>query len=121
MAPTRCHFLFLLLGQDRFHHIPRLGDVRQVNLRLNRLLRPGGLALAVGRCLARSMTKMSAHPVRFIAFERTGMRLRFGHADFGKDIENRPRLHFQFACEIVDSYLAHPPLFDVATKCPKCS
>jgi hypothetical protein len=32
MAPARCHFVFLLFGQDRFQRIPRLGDMRQVDL-----------------------------------------------------------------------------------------
>jgi hypothetical protein len=40
MRMARFFFRFLLLGQNGLHHIAGLGDVREVNLRGNRLAGP---------------------------------------------------------------------------------
>lgn len=45
----------------------------------------------------------------FVFFQRTGMRLLFRNADFLEDVQNRLALDFQFARQIVDSNLTHPP------------
>lgn len=53
---------------------------------------------------------MRAYFLRFVVFERTGMCLLLGDADFGQRIENRFALYFQLSCQIVNSNLTHPPL-----------
>src|ERR1043165_7042781 len=49
-----------------------------------------------------------AHTIRFIDFDRTGVRLLFGDADFRQDLKNLATLDFQLARQIIDSNL-HPP------------
>jgi hypothetical protein len=117
MAPSRRQFVFLLFGKDRFQRISRLGNMRQIDLGLHGLVCPRRCAHVCGWPAGR-VPEMSAHSIGFVRFKRTGMRLCLGHADFRKNIQNRARLHFQLACEIVDSYLAHPPLFDVCYQKP---
>ncbi len=109
---TRLFFLFLLLGQDSLHHIAGFGDVRQIDLGSH-----AGCAVARKRlprrpCRPRPIGKMRANLVRLIAFKRAGVRLAAGNTQFRKNVENRPRLHFQLFREIVNTNLAHPPLFN---------
>jgi hypothetical protein len=54
---------------------------------------------------------MHAHPFCFIGFQRAGVRLLFRDTHIQEDIQYCPALHFQFACQIVDSNFAHPSLF----------
>ena len=108
----RLFFLFLLLGQNGLHHIAGLGDVRQVDFGND-----GGRAVTVRRtCGMRSrsrfLRKMRTNPIRLVAFERTGVRFARRNTELRKNVENRARLYFQFFREIVDTNLAHPPLFN---------
>ena len=108
----RLFFLFLLLGQNGLHHIAGLGDVRQIDFGND-----AGGAVAGGRtggmrCRSRFMRKMRANSVRLVAFERTGVRFARRNTKFLKNVENRARLYFQLFREIVDTNLAHPPLFN---------
>jgi len=48
---------------------------------------------------------------RFLFIERTGMRFPRAQTQFRQRIENLAALDFQLARQIVDSNLAHPPLF----------
>jgi hypothetical protein len=110
MAPPRCFFLFFMLGLDSLQHIAGLGDVREINLGRNRLRGARGCRTALsGRGLA--ALKLRANLVRLIVFQRTGMGLAAGQAEFRQYIENLPALDFHLAREIVDSNLTHPPLF----------
>lgn len=52
--------------------------------------------------------KVSFYPLGFVCFDRTGMRLLFGDADFRQDLKNLATLDFQLARQIIDSNL-HPP------------
>ena len=108
----RLFFFFLLLGQNGLQHIAGLGDVRQIDLGND-----GGRAVAARsggamRCRARVLRKMRANLIRLVAFERTGVRFARRNAELLKNVENRARLYFQLFREIVDTYLAHPPLFN---------
>jgi len=100
-----CFFLL----RDGSEHIPRPGDVRQIDLGLDfffavrRARGFGRRRLLFGRA-----AHVSAHLLRFMLFKRTGMRLFLGHADEWQHVENSLALDFQFSCEIVDSNLAHP-------------
>jgi hypothetical protein len=108
----RLFFLFFLLGQNGLHHIAGLGDVRQIDFGNDRgravAARSGGAV----RCRSRLLRKMRTNLVRLIAFERTGVRFARRNTELRKNVENRARLYFQFFREIVDAYLAHPPLFN---------
>lgn len=44
---------------------------------------------------------------RDVLVHGTGVSLLFGHAKFGQQVENRSRLDFQFACQLIDSNLLH--------------
>ncbi len=104
--------LFLLL-QYGLHHIARLGDTRQVDLRLR----------LCGRSLSRSgrgafhasAVEERAYPLRLIVFQRAGMGLLLAHTDLRQRVENLFALDFQFACQIVDSNFTHPPLSPSST------
>jgi hypothetical protein len=61
-------------------------------------------------CSLRPSGKVGAYAFSLIRFNGAGMGLA-GHANCFKRIQNRTALHFQFACQIVDSYFAHPSLF----------
>jgi len=45
-----------------------------------------------------------------VVFERAGMSLLLGDADFGQHIENGFAFDFELSCQIVNSNLTHPPL-----------
>ena len=108
---TRLFFLFLLLGQNGLQHIAGLGDVRQIDLGNDgwRAMpcRRGGM-----RGRPRFLPKMRTNLIRLVAFERAGVRLARSHTEFRKNVEYRARLDFQLFREIVDTNLAHPPLFN---------
>jgi hypothetical protein len=109
---ARLFFFFLLLGQDGLQHIARLGDVREVDLGDDSL---SGMA---ARCSARMgrglgvLRKTRTNHLRLVQLQGTGVRLDASHAEFRENVENRPRLNFQLARQIVDTNLAHPPLFN---------
>ena len=100
----------LLFADDRFQHIPGLGDVRQVNLSLDAFGFRARSASGLNRCAFPGATEMLADSLRFMLFQRTGMRLLLGHPNFGQYVENSFALDFQLSGQIVDSNLTHPPL-----------
>jgi hypothetical protein len=55
-----------------------------------------------------SGAKVCAYLLRFMFFQRTGMRLFLGYADERQRIENGFALDFQLSGKIVDSNLTHP-------------
>jgi hypothetical protein len=62
---------------------------------------------------------MRANLIRLVVFERARVRFARGNAELRENVENRARLHFQLFREIVDTNLAHPPLFaSVPPNCP---
>jgi len=63
------------------------------------------------------MLKMRANLVSFVPFDRTRMCLAFSQTEFREYVKNLPALDFHLAREIVNSNLAHPPLFRMC--CPK--
>jgi hypothetical protein len=104
-------FLFFLLGQDGLHHVARLGDVRKINLGNNGLSGvAGGGSARRGRKLD-FLHKMRTNPLRLVRLNRAGVRLDARHAELRENVDNRPRLNFQLARQIVDTNLTHPPLF----------
>jgi hypothetical protein len=60
-----------------------------------------------------SAAEMFAHQVRFVIFQRTGVRLLLCNAHRGQHVKNFLALDFQLTGQIVDSNLTHPPSFPV--------
>src|SRR6185437_14285613 len=59
------------------------------------------------------MLEMRAYLLGFVIFNRTRVSFALTDAKFREDIENLATLDFQLAREIVNSNLAHPPLFRI--------
>jgi hypothetical protein len=103
-------FLFQLLRQNSLHHIPGLGDVREIDFGCDALWgarrRSAPLAAGPGAAL-----EMRAYLLSLKAFQRTGMGLACAQAELRQNVKNLPALDFHLAREIVDTNLTHPPLF----------
>jgi len=109
MALPRFLFFLLLVGQNGLHHVAGLGDTREIDLGLETLRGARrGAALAAS---PRGALKLRANLFRLEIFQRTGVGLAAGQAEFRQYIKNLLALDFHLACEIVDSNLTHPPLF----------
>jgi hypothetical protein len=89
-------------------HIPGARDIGQINFGLDfffavaggpRLLRRARSGLAG--------TKMLANQLRFVLFQRTGVRLLLGNAHRRQHVKNFLALDFQLTGQIIDSNL-HP-------------
>jgi hypothetical protein len=86
---------FVLTLLNSLKHVAWLRNPGPVNL-LFRLVvcslrRPGTVPAA-------GTLEVLAHPLGFVFFERTGVRLLLGHADSGQGVKDRPALYFQLAC-----------------------
>ncbi len=109
MAPASRIFLLLFLCQNGLQCIAGLGNMGQVDLRLNPLLRARRCARAAGSTAA---LKMPAYLLGLVIFNRTGVRFALTQAEFSQYVKNLLALDFHLPCEIVNSNLAHPPLFE---------
>jgi hypothetical protein len=56
-------------------------------------------------------TKVFAHQVGFVVFQRTGVCFFLGDAHRGQDVKDFPALDFQLTGQIIDSNLTHPLSF----------
>jgi len=54
--------------------------------------------------------------VGLVLLDRAGVGLALAQAEFRQNVKNLPTLDFHLAREIVNSNLAHPPLFRSAAK-----
>jgi hypothetical protein len=107
----RFGFFFLLPRQHGLEHVAGFGNVGEIDLGSDRLRSARRrIAWPGGPCLP---LEVRANPVGLLRLKRAGVRFPSGHADFRKNIENRARLDFQLFREIVDTNLAHPPLFEI--------
>jgi hypothetical protein len=86
------------LGLDLFFAVSRAG----VSLR--------GIRRSFG-----TAAKMFPHQVRFVIFQRTGVRFLLRDAHRGQRVKNFLTLDFQLTGQIVDSNLTHPLSFPL---CP---
>src|ERR1700733_15920840 len=57
--------------------------------------------------------KLCAYLLRFMSLKGARVCLSLGQAKFRQYVKYLTALDFQLACEIVDSNLAHPPLFGI--------
>ena len=112
MTATRLGFLFLLLGQNGLHHVAGLGDVGQINLGCDGLGRARRRAAVVG-ARPRSAVKLRANFLGLMVLNGTGVGLAFCQAELRQHVKDLTALDFHLACEIVDSNLTHPPLFEI--------
>ncbi len=101
--PARPTVLGSLPLENRAHRVPGLRGIRQIELR------PVVRRLAPGRDPGPIALEVRTHTRGLILVNRGGVRLA-GDANRLQRIENRPALHFQFACQIVDSNFGHPSL-----------
>jgi hypothetical protein len=88
----RRSFIFTLL--NCLEHVAGLRNARPVDLLLGLVVdgpRRAGAILP-------TTLKVLAHPLRLIFFQRAGVCFLLGHADVRQGIQDRPALHFQFAC-----------------------
>ena len=118
---ARFFFLFVFLGQHRLQNITRFGDMRKVDLRNDALPGMARRRTPAMRRGTRFLHKMRANFLRLVLFQRAGVGLTRGNPEFRKNVENRARLHFQLFREIVDTNLAHPPLFNQTAANPPVS
>jgi hypothetical protein len=116
VRPVRFSLVFLLFRKNGLHHVAWLGYVGKIDLRSDSL-RAARLRSAMAT-LARSMVKASTYLFGFILFKRAGVGLACTQAEFRQHVKNLAALYFQLAREIVNSNLAHPPLFNFATQSP---
>jgi hypothetical protein len=94
-----------------FQHIPGLGNVRQVNLRLEFVGRRRGCARATAAA-GRLLGKILLNALGFIYFDGTGVRFLLGDADLDKNVEDRLALDLKFSGQIIDTNLMlHSALF----------
>jgi hypothetical protein len=116
MALACLCFLFLLFRQDSLHHVARLGDMREIDFWSNCLgsARSGAAHLARP---ARSMLKVRADLLGFVPLDRARVCFALTQAEFREYVKNLTAFDFHLAREIVNSNLAHPPLFRLC--CPK--
>jgi len=121
MRQTGLLFLFLLLGQDGLQHIAWFGDVGEVDFGRNALCVACGSRASMG-CGGIVAVEMNAHLLRFVCLERARVGLAGGQTEFRQNVKNLFALDFHLACEIVDTNLTHPPLFELLRPKPvRCS
>jgi hypothetical protein len=109
---TRRHwrrYSFLLLS-DCPQHIPGTGNVRQIDLGLDLFFAATRARTRLAGCrrTLRRGAEVYAYLLRFVLFQRTGVRFLFSHSDQRKRIENSFALYFQLSGKIVNSNLTHP-------------
>jgi hypothetical protein len=85
---------FILTLLNRLEHVAGLRDARPVDLLLGLVVDNSGRASAI----LPATLKVLAHALSFIFFQRAGVGFLLGHADVGQGVQDRPALHFQFAC-----------------------
>ena len=97
--------------RDRLQHIARLGDVREVDLRLEFVRGRCGRARAAP-CAGLMLGKVSLYALGFVFFDRTGVRFLFRYSDLGKNFKDSLALYLKFSGQIVNSNLVlHSALF----------
>ncbi len=68
--------------------------------------------LGTGAAGSAAALKYAAHLLGLVLFNRAGVSFTLTQAELSQNIKNLLALDFHLAREIVDSNLAHPPLFE---------
>jgi len=103
---------FLLLC-DRAQHIARSRNMREVDLGLDLFFAGSGARRwprRTRRCIG-TAAEMFPHQVRFVIFQRTGVRFLLRDTHRGQCVKNFLALDFQLTGQIVNSNLTHPLSF----------
>jgi hypothetical protein len=95
--------------QDRFQRVARLGDVREVKLRLQLIFASGTTRSRPRRPISTTLLEMRLHLLRFFYADGTGVCFLFGDTDLGENVQDGLTLDFQFSRQVIDSNLIHPP------------
>jgi hypothetical protein len=87
--------------------------MREVDLSLEIFFAVSGTRRSLGRTGRRIGTaaEMLSHQIRFMLFQRTGVRFLLRDAHRGQHVKNFLALDFQLTGQIVDSNLTHPLSF----------
>jgi hypothetical protein len=103
---------FLELG-DGAQHVSGPRNVREVDLGLDLFFAVNGARSSPcrTRCRIGASAEMLPHQVRFVIFQRAGVRFLLRDAHRGQHVKNFLALDFQLTGQIVDSNLTHPPSF----------
>jgi hypothetical protein len=103
---------FLELG-DGAQYVSRPRNVGEVDLGLDLFFAVNRARSSPRRTRRRfgAAAEMLPHQVRFVIFQRAGVRFFLRDAHRGQHIKNFPALDFQLTGQIVDSNLTHPPSF----------
>jgi hypothetical protein len=88
---SRSFVLPLLYGLE---HVSWLRYARPVDF----LFRLRAVGARCAAAVPATTLKMLAYPLCFILFERAGVGLLLDHANSRQRVQDRPALHFQFAC-----------------------
>ncbi len=99
-----CSFFRLLAFHNRLKGVAGLGHVREVKA-WSRLNRWPARAARTDRS-----SEIAAYLLGLIFLDRAGVRLP-RYAQGLQRIQNRPALHFEFSCKIINANFAHPSLF----------
>jgi hypothetical protein len=85
--------------RDRFQHIPRTGDVRQIDFGSDFFFAPAGArtGFAAGRRTVSGGADIHPHLLGFMLFQRTGVRLLLGDSHDRKRIQNSFAFYFQLS------------------------
>src|SRR5262249_4413988 len=104
----------LLFGADGIEDISRFGDVGKINLGPDFvLIRAGGAGGSGLSMRLAAAAKVLPHLLRFVLFDRAGMRFLLGSTHHRQRIENGLALDFQLSGQIVNSNLGHPPFLSL--------
>jgi hypothetical protein len=96
---------------DEFPNIARLGDMRQVNLGLEFLGRGRWTGAAASAAAGLGiLRKIPLYTLRFIHFNRAGVRFLFRYTDLDENVEDLFALYLKFPRQIIDSNLRHAAL-----------
>jgi hypothetical protein len=107
--------------RDGAQHVSGSRNMREVDLGLD-------LFFAVSRTGRRSRrtrrrlgaaAEMPSHQVRFVIFQRAGVRFLLRDAHRGQHVKNLFALDFQLTGQIVDSNLTHPLSFLFLSRCSR--
>ncbi len=109
---ARIFLVLLLLGQNGLEDVAGLLDVGEIDLGndlIRGVTRGGGGRM---RSRALSLREVRANLGCLVRLQRAGVRFGSSNTELRKNVENRARLDFKLFREIVDTNLAHPPLFN---------
>jgi hypothetical protein len=91
-------YVRLLLADDCLQNIAGLGNVREIDLGLDSVrFRTAGTRRRTGLLRIAGTAKIASYFVRFMLFNRTGMRLFLGDTHRCKSVKNSSAFNFQIS------------------------